>query len=92
MARSIQKDNRIDLRVKADQKKLLNYAASLQDLSLSAFVMASALKEAQGMVTEKAHFSLPAKQWRVFCDRLERPAKTNLKLKKLFLKPSVFDE
>ena len=70
MTHILQKDNRMDLRVKADQKKLLIYAASLQDLSLSAFVIASALKEAQAVVTEKAHFSLPAKEWKSFCARL----------------------
>ena len=92
MAHTIQKDNRIDLRVKADQKELLNYAASLQDLSLSAFLKASALKEAQEIVTEKVHFSLPAQQWKSFCDRLDQPAKSIAKLKKLFSSPSVFDE
>ena len=92
MANTIQKDNRIDLRVRTDQKDLLNYAASLHDLSLSAFVMASALKEAQKVITEKVHFSLPAKEWKIFCDRLDRPAKSISKLKKLFSTPGVFDE
>ena len=92
MPKIVQKDNRIDLRVKADQKELLIYAASLQDLSLSGFIMTSALKEAQEVVTEKMHFSLPAKQWKSFCDRLDQPAKSISKLKQLFSKPSVFDE
>lgn len=91
MAHVIQKDNRIDLRVKADQKELLNYAASLQELSLSAFIMASALKEAQEIVTEKVHFTLSPKQWKSFCDELDQPPKTVPKLKKLFSKPDVFD-
>ncbi|MCG8431860.1 MAG: DUF1778 domain-containing protein [Candidatus Omnitrophica bacterium] len=91
MAHTVQKDNRIDLRVKADQKELLNYAASLQDVSLSAFVMASALKEAQEVVTEKVHFSLGARQWKAFCERLDRPAQSIPQLKKLLSKPSVFD-
>lgn len=92
MAHTLQKDERMDLRVKAEQKELLNYAASLQDLSLSAFVMASALKEAQAVVTEKVHFSLPVKGWESFCARLDQPAQSIPKLKKLFSRPSVFDE
>ncbi len=92
MAYTFQKDNRMDLRVKADQKELLIYAASLQDLSLSAFVMASALKEAQAVVTKKTHFSLPAKEWKSFYARLDQPAQSIPKLKKLFSRPSVFDE
>ncbi|MEK6564624.1 MAG: DUF1778 domain-containing protein [Candidatus Omnitrophota bacterium] len=92
MAHTLQKNHRMDLRVKADKKELLNYAASLQNLSLSAFVLASALKEAQAVVTEKAHFSLPAKEWKSFCARLDQPAQSIPKLKKLFSQLSVFNE
>lgn len=92
MVKIIQKDSRIDLRVKADQKELLNYAASLRGATLSAFVMESALKEAQEVITEKTHFLLSDKQWKLFCDSLDSPAKTVVKLKQLFSKKSVFDE
>ena len=91
MSQTTQKDNRIDLRVKTDQKELLNYAASIQNISLSVFVMTSALKEAEEVVAEKVHFVLPAKQWQTFCARLDRPAMEIAKLKKLFSKPSIFD-
>ncbi len=92
MAHTTQKDTRIDFRVKSQQKELLNYAASIQNMTLSAFVMESALKEAEEIVSEKIQFSLSQKQWKTFCDQLDQPAKSITKLKKLFSGPSVFNE
>ena len=86
------KNDRIDLRAKTDQKEYLSYAASLANMKLSSFILCSALKSAQEIVTEKINFSLPAKQWNSFCEALDRPAQEVSKLKKLFSKPVVFDE
>src|SRR5258707_70437 len=44
---TIQKDTRIDLRIQNSQKDFLVYAASLRNQKLSAFVIDSALKEAE---------------------------------------------
>lgn len=87
-----QKNERLDLRVKDSQKNYLIYAAALRDMKLSAFVLDSAMKEAEEVVNQNVHFKLPEKQWRAFCQALDRPAKKNPALKKLFSKPSVFDE
>lgn len=86
------KDDRIDLRVKHSQKNFLNYAASLRNMKLSAFVLYSAVKTAEETVTEKIHFSLSQKQWNSFCEALDKPARKIPKLKKLFEGPDIFDE
>ncbi len=91
MEKNIYKDSRIDLRIEVDQKKFLVYAASLRDMKLSSFVVASALKEAEEIVADKISFALPEKKWKAFCAALDRPARTIPKLKKLFTDPSVFD-
>lgn len=84
------KDSRIDLRVGTKQKSLLSYAAKIQDVKLSTFVLASALKEAQSVVAEKVDFALPKKQWDAFCSALDRPAQDLPKLRQLFSGPSPF--
>lgn len=86
------KDDRIDLRVEDSQKEFLVYAASLRKLKLSAFVLASALKEAEEVVADKVYFSLPEKQWNTFCAALDKPAREIPKLRKLFAGPNVFDK
>ena len=86
------KNDRIDVRVKTSQKDYLIYAAASQDMKLTTFVLNSAMKEAEEIVSQSAHFALPEKQWRSFCAALDRPAKEIPKLKNLLVKPSIFDE
>ena len=86
------KDDRIDLRVKRSQKDFLNYAASMHNMKLSAFVLYGAVKTAEETVAEKIHFSLSKKQWNSFCEALDKPARVIPKLKKLFKEPDIFDE
>ena len=87
-----QKNDRIDVRVKSSQKNYLIYAASLRDVKLSVFVLDSAMKEAEEVVNQNVYFALPEKQWKAFCAALDRPAHEIPRLKKLFSKPSIFDE
>ncbi len=88
----MQKDLRIDFRFQSKQKELLHYAAAAVNMSVPAFIKKSALKEAKEIVSEKIQFVLPNKQWKVFCDRLDQPAQSIPKLKKLFAAPSIFHE
>jgi uncharacterized protein (DUF1778 family)/GNAT superfamily N-acetyltransferase len=86
----IHKDDRIDIRIKHSEKDLLNYAASLRHMKLSAFVLYSAVKAAEETVGEKVHFSLSDKKWKAFCEILDRPAREIPKLKKLFQGTTLF--
>ena len=87
-----QKDTRIDLRIENSKKEFLVYAASMRNMKLSAFVLDSALKEAEELVANKVHFPLENHQWNVFCAALDRPAREIPQLKKLFKEPSAFNE
>ena len=79
-----QKSDRIDVRVKSSQKDYLVYAATLRDMKLSAFVLESAMKEAEEIVNQNVHFTLPEKKWQAFCAALDKPAREIPKLKRLF--------
>ena len=87
-----QKNDRIDVRVKSSQKSYLIHAATLRDVKLSTFVLESAMKEAEEVVNQNVHFALPDKQWKAFCETLDRPPQEIPRLKKLFAKQGLFDE
>ena len=89
---TIQKDTRIDLRIENSQKDFLVYAASLRRMKLSAFVLDSALKEAEELVASKINFILPVQQWKNFRSAMDKPARVIPKLKNLFKGPDVFHE
>ncbi len=85
------KDTRIDLRIENSQKDFLVYAASLSNQKLSAFVINSALKEAEDLVANKVQFNLSDHQWKDFCSVLDKPAREIPKLKKLLKGSKVFN-
>ena len=87
---TIQKDTRIDLRVGNSQTAFLVCAASLKNMKLSAFVLSCAIKEAEDLLANKTQFALPEAQWKAFSAALDRPARENAKLKKLFKAGEVF--
>ena len=86
------KNDRIELRIEAAKKKLLAYAASLRNMNVTGFMLDSAFKEAERIITERANFALSPKQWKKFCEILDRPAREIPRLKKLFSKKTLFDE
>ncbi|MBI2174358.1 MAG: DUF1778 domain-containing protein [Candidatus Omnitrophica bacterium] len=90
MATTTQKDDRIDLRIETEQKNFLNYAAKIRNMKLSAFVLTSALREAEEIVADKAHFSIAEKQWKTFYAALDQPAHEIPKLRQLFSGPDPF--
>ncbi len=92
MSTKTHKDDRIDLRAKSSQKDFLRYAASLQKMKLSTFVLISALKVAEETVNEKTHFSLSEKQWNSFCKELDKPARKIPKLKRLLSGSGIFND
>ena len=87
-----QKNERIDIRIKKSQKRLLSYAASLRHQNLSNFVLYCALKEAEYALAEKVHFQLSEEKWKEFCAALDSPAKEIPQLKQLFEGPNLFHE
>ena len=86
------KNDRIDVRVKSSQKNYLMHAATLRDVKLSTFMLESAMKEAEEVVNQNVHFALPEKDWKAFCEALDKPAREIPRLKKLFAKLGLFDE
>lgn len=86
---TIQKNKRIDLRVANSSKNLLIYAAILRRKKLSAFILDSALKEAEELVASRTNFQLSKQQWKVFCSALDSPAREIPKLKKLFTETDI---
>jgi len=89
---TIQKNTRIDFRIDNKQKKFLMYVASLRQKKLSAFILESAMKEAEELMADRNNFQLPEPQWKAFCEALDSPAREIPKLKNLFKGPDIFNE
>ena len=75
------KDSRIDLRVTAEQKALLEKAASMQGVSLSAYTLIHLLPQAQKDVEDREKLVLTDRDRDLFLSAIANPPKLQGKLK-----------
>ena len=80
------KDDRLQVRLDAESKGLLQRAASYQHKTVSQFVLATAVEEAERVIREHEVATLSATDWTVFYDALTDPPLPNAALRKAFAK------
>ncbi|MEO5329273.1 MAG: DUF1778 domain-containing protein [Magnetococcus sp. THC-1_WYH] len=66
-----QRDERIDLRVTAELKNMLARAASLAGVSVSSFLVSTALDRAKEILAEHEVITLTPQDWNVFLAALD---------------------
>ena len=78
------KDVRIDLRANSDQKSILEKAAELKHISLSSYILATSLNQAQLDLTANETLVLSNRDRNLVMDLLDNPPEPNDALKGLF--------
>lgn len=82
---------RLNLRATQSEKRLLETAASRQDVTVSEFVLESACTRAEDILAEEQHFALSPDHWKAFVSALDRPVQPKPRLRKLLSEPSVLE-
>lgn len=80
------KDDRLQVRLDTVSKGVLQRAASYRRKTVSQFVLASALAEAEKVIRENEVVSLSGADWTLFFDALINPPPPNAALRKAFAK------
>ena len=80
------KDDRLQVRLDAESKSVLQRAASYRHKTVSQFVLATALEEAEKVIRENEIVTLSGPDWRAFYDALTNPPAPNAALRKAFAK------
>lgn len=80
------KDERLQVRLNAEAKTVLQRAAGYRHKTVSQFVLATALAEAEKIIRENETASLSTADWQVFYDALSNPPAPNAALRKAFAK------
>lgn len=75
------------LRIPPEQKSVIDWAASVCGRSRTAFIVESAMKSAQHILTEKTHFLLSPQKWAEFQAMLDAPVCENAALQKTMTTP-----
>jgi len=80
------KDDRLQVRLDAESKSVLQRAASYRRKTVSQFVLATALEEAEKVIRENEIVTLSSPDWKMFYDALTNPPAPNAALRKAFAK------
>jgi len=91
MAETQTRNEIINLRASRRQKQLIDQAAELLDRTRSDFMLDAACREAQALLMDQTHFSLPEDKFKRFMAALDRPLKENPKLRKLLQSKAPWD-
>jgi uncharacterized protein (DUF1778 family) len=82
---------RLSLRLTRAAKRTIQAAARVQNMSITEFVVASALHVADDLLPDRRTFRLDAAQWKAFMEALDAPPQYHARLERLLKEPSVFD-
>lgn len=85
------RNEKLDIRLSADAKALLQQAAETRHKTLSEFVLDSALGAAEDVLKERNVIALDATQWAAFMAALDAPPRRHPRLERLLKTPSVYD-
>ena len=84
------KTERIDVRVSASVKLLLQEAARVYHRNVSEFLLEAGVMAANQTLADRCRFELDDAQWEAFEAALDRPAQAKPRLSKLLNEPGVF--
>ena len=80
------KDDRLQVRLDAESKSVLQRAASYRHKTVSQFVLATAMEEAEKVIRENEIVTLSSPDCKLFYDALTNPPAPNAALRKAFAK------
>jgi len=80
------KDDRLQVRLDANSKSVLQRAARYRHKTISQFVLATAMEEAEKVIRENENVTLSGPDWTIFFDALTNPPEPNAALRKAFAK------
>lgn len=86
------KDDRLELRLEPDRRRLLDEAAAVSSMSTSAFVLSHATNAAHDVLADRTSFVLPGDRWDAFVDLLDREARPQPELAAFLARQNVFEE
>lgn len=91
MATTITRSEKLDLRLTAEAKRVLQTAAAAANRSVSDFVLESALARAAETLPDRTRFRLSSEQWTQFQTLLDAEPRSNPRLAALLRQPGFFD-
>jgi uncharacterized protein (DUF1778 family) len=91
MSTTVNRSEKLDLRLTPLAKQKLKSAAAVANRSVSEFVLESALARADETLADRQRFGLDLEQWMAFLTALDAPPRHHARMERLLNEPSIFD-
>jgi uncharacterized protein (DUF1778 family) len=91
MPTSLQRSDKLDIRISPEAKRVLQEAARERHTSISQFVIDSALGAAHDVLAERTRIGLSTEQWAQFVKALDAPPKRHPRMERLLREPTILD-
>ncbi|GAB3579040.1 hypothetical protein GCM10027406_16310 [Leifsonia lichenia] len=89
---TIIKQERLAVRVTAQQKQTIERAAEVMGRNVTEFSVDALTERAEEVLADRSAFGVSPQAWAEFSARLDEPARPVAELVELLKRPSVFDE
>ena len=86
------KQPKIQLNLTREQRAIISKAARLRQMTLCKFIVEQAFNDAQQILADQVHFTLPPERWQAFCDALDAPPRVIPALQALMTEKGLLDE
>lgn len=91
MKTTASKSERLDIRITPEARQILQQAAKERHMTISQFVLESALHSANAVKAERSSIRLDAEQWTEFMKALDTPPQHHPRLERLLNETSILD-
>jgi uncharacterized protein (DUF1778 family) len=91
MASSLQRSDKLDIRITPEAKRVLQEAARARHTTISQFVIESALGAAHDVLAERIRIGLSTKQWTAFVNALDAPPRRHPRMERLLRERTILD-
>ena len=91
MPKSLQRSDKLDIRISPEAKRVLQEAARERHTTISQFVVDSALGAAREVLAERTRIGLNSEQWAAFQKALDAPARRHPRMQRLLKEPTILD-
>ena len=86
-----QRSDKLDIRISPAAKRVLQEAARERHITISQFVIDSALSTAQDVLAERTRIGLTSEQWVTFTAALDAPPQRHPRMERLLKEPTILD-
>ena len=91
MEKTQPRSEKLDIRIAADAKRMLQEAARARHMTISQFVLDSAITAANEVLAERSRIGLGTEEWAAFMEALDAAPRRHPRMERLLNEPTILD-